>query len=115
MAVDNTLVDLILLNETNWKIVLQVNQLLKPFNEAQKILKDDKYASLSLLPAALIQIIGAQGGGEAQRRVKNLAEASQYLEGGVVTRGHGSQHVGLHPLAAFASVLDLRTKVLRAY
>jgi hypothetical protein len=68
----------------------------------------------------LIKIVGAEGGGEAQNRVENLAkrllfdfrerwkpdEASQYLEGDIVTRGRANRQIGLHPLAAFASVLD---------
>ncbi len=71
----------------------------------------------------------AQGEGEAQKRVKNLAkrllhdfcerwkpdDASQYLEGDEVTRGRLNRQVGLHPLAAFASALDPRTKLLKAY
>jgi hypothetical protein len=136
MAVDNKLPDYILLNETDWKILRQVHQLLKPFKNAQKLLEGDKYVTLSLLPiaiksirTALINIVGAEGDGEAQNRVKNLAkrllfyfrerwkpdEASQYLEGEVVTRGRGNRQVGLHPLAAFASALDPRTKLLKAY
>jgi hypothetical protein len=91
--------------------------------------------SVSLLPiaiksikTALIKIVGAEGGGEAQNRVKNLAtrllfnfrgrwkpdEASQYLEGGIVTRGRGNRQVEINPLAAFASALDPRTKLLKA-
>ncbi len=91
--------------------------------------------SLSLLPiaikairAALIMIVGAEGDGAAQNRVRNLAEpllfdfferwkqanASQYLVGDVITRGCGIQQVGLNPLAAFASALDPRTKLLKA-
>jgi hypothetical protein len=111
MAVDNQLLDYILLTETDWKILRQVHQLLKPFKNAQKLLEGDKYVTLSLLPIAiksirtdLIRIVGADGGGEAQNRVKNLAkwllfyfrerwkpdEASQYLEGDIVTRGQGT-------------------------
>jgi hypothetical protein len=136
MAVDNKLADSILLNETDWKIIKQVHHSLKPFKDAQKLLEDDNYVTLSLLPIAikairlaLIKIVGAQGDGEAQNRVKNLVkrllfdfharwkdgEASQHLEGGVVPRGRGIQQVGLHPLAAFASALDPRTKQLKAY
>jgi hypothetical protein len=136
MAVDNKLPDSILLNETDWKILRQVHGLLKPFKNAQKLLEGDKYVTPSLLPiaiksirTALIKIVGAEGGGEAQNRVKNLAkrllfdfrerwkpdEVSQYLEGDIVTRGRGNRQVGLHPLAAFASVLDPRTKLLKAY
>jgi hypothetical protein len=77
----------------------------------------------------LKESVDAKGGGRAQERVKNLAkrllfdfhdcwkpdEVSQLLEGGIVTRGHGIQQVGLHPLAAFASALDPRTKQLKAY
>ena len=136
MVVDNQLPASILLNETDWKIIMQVHQLLKPFMKAQKLLEGDKYVTLSLLPIAikaireaLKAIIDAPGGGEAQNKVKNLAkrllfdfrdrwkpdEASQYLEGDVVTRGRGIRQVGLHPLAAFASALDPRTKQLKAY
>ena len=64
-----------------------------------------------------------------QNRVRNLAKrllfdfrerwkqdnASQYLVGDVITRGRGIRQVGLHPLAAFASALDPRTKFLKAY
>jgi hypothetical protein len=42
-------------------------------------------------------------------------EASQYLEGDIVTRGRENRQVGLHPLAAFASALEPRTKLLKAY
>jgi hypothetical protein len=136
MAIDNQLADSILLNETDWKIIFQVHELLKPFKEAQKLLEGDQYVTLSLLPiaikairVALIKIVDAPGDGEAQNRVKNLAkrllfdfrerwkpdEASQYMEGAVVTRGRGIRQVGLHPLAAFASALDPRTKLLKAY
>jgi hypothetical protein len=72
MAVDNKLLDYILLNETDWKILRQVHQLLKPFKNAQKLLEGDKYVTLSLLPiaiksirTALIKIVGAAWGGEA--------------------------------------------------
>ena len=41
--------------------------------------------------------------------------SSQYLEGDEVTRGRLNRQVGLHPLAAFASALDPRTKLLKAY
>jgi hypothetical protein len=136
MAVDNKLPDYILLNETDWKILRQVHQLLKPFKNAQKLLEGDKYVTLSFLPiaiksirTALIKIVGAEGGCEAQSRVKHLGkrllfyfcerwkpdEASQYLEGDMVTRGLGNQEVGLHLLAAFASALDPRTKLFKAY
>jgi hypothetical protein len=81
MAIDNKLADSILLNETGWNIILQVHKLLQPFKEAQKLLEGDKYVTLSLLPiaikairVALITIVGAQGDGEAQNRVKNLAK-----------------------------------------
>jgi hypothetical protein len=71
----------------------------------------------------------AKGDGKAQKRVKNLAkrllfyflegpkpdEARQYLESGVITRRCGIQQVGLHSLAAFASALGPRTKILKAY
>jgi hypothetical protein len=50
LAVDNKLPDYILLNETDWKILRQVHQLLKPFKIAQKLLEGDKYVMLSLLP-----------------------------------------------------------------
>jgi hypothetical protein len=69
MAVDNKLPDYILLNETDWKILRQVHQLLKPFKNAQKLLEGEKYVTLSLLPiaiksirTALIKIVGAEGG-----------------------------------------------------
>jgi hypothetical protein len=46
-----------------------------------KILEDDKYVTLSILPiaikairAALKEIVDAKGDGEAQQRVKNLAK-----------------------------------------
>jgi hypothetical protein len=42
-------------------------------------------------------------------------EASQFVEGGIVTRGRGIRQVGLHPLAAFASALDPKIKQLEAY
>jgi hypothetical protein len=42
-------------------------------------------------------------------------EASQYLEGDIVTSGRGNRQVGLHPLAVFASALEPRTKNLKAY
>jgi hypothetical protein len=95
----------------------------KPFKSAQKLLEGEKYGTLFLLPIAiksirmaLIKIVGAEGGGAAQNRVNNLVkrllfdfrerwkpdEASQYLEGDIVTRGRGNRQVGLHPLAAFA-------------
>jgi hypothetical protein len=41
MAIDNELADSILLNETVWKIILQVHKLLEPFKEAQKLLEGD--------------------------------------------------------------------------
>jgi hypothetical protein len=77
----------------------------------------------------LKEIVDAKGDGEAQKRVNNLAkrllfdfcepwkpdEASQFLEGSIVNRGRGIWQVGLHPLAAFASALDPRTKQLKAY
>jgi hypothetical protein len=58
---------------------------------------------------ALIEIVDDKGGGEAQKRVKNLAkrllfdfrerwkpdEACQFQEGGVVTIGHGIRQVVL--------------------
>jgi hypothetical protein len=77
MAVDNKLPDYILLNETDWKILRQVHQLLTPFKNAQKLLEGEKYVMLSLLPiaikyisrTALIKIVGAEEGGEAQNRV----------------------------------------------
>jgi hypothetical protein len=136
MAVDGKLAESIVLNETDWKVIMQVHELLKPFKDAQKLLEGEKYVTLSLLPSAikairnaLIQISEAQGEGEAQKRVKNLAkrllhdfrerwkpdDASQYLEGDEVTRGRLNRQVGLHPLAAFASALDPRTKILKAY
>jgi hypothetical protein len=68
-------------NETDWKVIMQVHELLKPFKDAQKLLEGEKYVTLSLLPSAikairnaLIQISEAQGEGEAQKRVKNLAK-----------------------------------------
>jgi hypothetical protein len=136
MVVDYELPDCILLNETDWKILRQVRQLLKPFKNAQKLLEVEKFVTLSLLSiaiksirTALIKIVGAEGGGEAQNRVKNLAkrllfdfrerwkpdDASQYLEGDIVTRGRGNWQIGLHLLAAFASKLDPRKKLLKAY
>jgi hypothetical protein len=138
MALDNKLPDYILLNEADWKILRQVHQLLEPFKNAQKLLLEgDKYVTLSLLPiaiksirTALVKIVGAEGGGKAQNRVKNMAkrllfyfrcerwkpdEASQYMEGDMVIRGCGNRQVGLHPLAAFTSTLDPRTKLLKAY
>jgi hypothetical protein len=45
MDVDNKLPDSILLNETDWKIIKQVHQLLKPFKKAQKLLEGDKYVT----------------------------------------------------------------------
>jgi hypothetical protein len=129
MAVDNKLVDSILLNETDWKIIR--HELLKPIKDSHKLLKGDRYVTLSLLPiavkaikAAMIKIVGVKGDGEARNRGKNLAnfherwkpnEASQYLEGDVVTRGRGIWQVELRPLFAFASALNPRTKLLKAY
>jgi hypothetical protein len=136
MAVDNKLAASIMLNETDWKIIIQVHQLLKPFKDAQLLLEGDQYVTLSLLPfavkairVALLNIVVAPGDGEAQTRVKNLAKRllcdfrerwkqdddSQYLEGDEVTRGRMNRQVGLHPMAAFASALDPRTKLLKAY
>jgi hypothetical protein len=81
MAVDNKLPDYILLNEKDWKILRQVHQLLKPFKNAQKLLEGETYVTLSLLPIAikcirraLIKIVGAEGGGRGQNRVKHLAK-----------------------------------------
>jgi hypothetical protein len=74
MAVGNKVAYSILVNETDWKIIRQLHQLLlKPFKDAQKLLKEgDKYVTLSLLPIAikairaiLINIVGAHGDGEA--------------------------------------------------
>jgi len=80
MAVDNKLPAPILLNETDWKIIIQVHHLLQPFKDALELLEGDKYVTLSILPfaikairAALIDIVGAPGEDEAQDRVKNLA------------------------------------------
>ncbi len=81
MAVDNKLPDYILLNETDWKILKQVHQLLKPFKNAQELLKDDQYVTLSLLPiaiksirTALMKIVDSEGGGEAQNRVNKSSQ-----------------------------------------
>jgi hypothetical protein len=70
MAVNDKLVDSILISETDWKLFRQVHQLLQPFKYYQKLLEGDKYVTLSLLPiaikairAALIEIVGAKGGG----------------------------------------------------
>jgi hypothetical protein len=53
MAVDNKLAASIMLNETDWKIIIQVHQLLKPFKDAQLLLEGDQYVTLSLLPFAV--------------------------------------------------------------
>jgi hypothetical protein len=70
MAVDNKLPDYIFLNETVWKILRQIHQLLKPFKNAQKLLEGEKYGTLSLLliaiksiRMALVKIAGAEGRG----------------------------------------------------
>ncbi len=136
MALDNLLPASNLLNETDWMTIREVHKLLKPFKDAQELLEGDKYVTLSLLPiaikairAALIKIVGAEGEGAAQNRVRNLAKRllfdfrepwkpdneSQYLVGDVITKEHGIRQVGLHPMAAFASALDPRTKFLLAY
>jgi hypothetical protein len=137
VALDNRLPESILLNETDWMTIREVHKLLKQCKDAQELLEGDKYVTLSLLPiaikairAALIRIVGAgEGEGAAQNRVRNLAKrllfdfrerwkpdnASQYLVWDVITRGCGIQQVGLHRLAAFASVLDPRIKLLKAY
>jgi hypothetical protein len=136
MALHKKLPEYILLNKTDWKILRQVHQLLEPIKESQELLKGDKYVTLSILPiaikairTALKEIVDAKGDGEAHKRVNNLAkwllfnfrerwkpdEARQFLEGSIVTRGHGIRQVGLHSLAAFASALNPRTKQLKAY
>jgi protein subunit release factor A len=81
MAANNKLPDYILSNVTDWKILRHVHQFLKRFKNAQKLLEGEKHVTLSLLPIAiksirpaLIKIVGAEGGGEAQNRVKHLAK-----------------------------------------
>jgi hypothetical protein len=81
MAVDNKLADYILQNETDWKILRQVHQSLKPFKDYQKLLEGGKYVPSSALPmaikairTALRNIVGAEGDGEARNRVNNLAK-----------------------------------------
>jgi hypothetical protein len=104
---------------------------------SQELLDGDKYVTLSILliaikaiTTALIEIVDAKRGGEGHKRVNNLAkrlrfdfrerwkpdERNQFQEGGVVTtRGRGIWQAGLHPLSAFASTSDPRTKQPKAY
>jgi hypothetical protein len=50
-----------------------------------------------------------------RERWKPDEATSKYLEGDIDTKGRGNRQVGLHPLAAFASALVPRTKLLKAY
>ncbi len=59
MAVDGKLAESIVLNETDWKVIMQVHELLKPFKDAQKLLEGEKYVTRSLLPSAIKAIRNA--------------------------------------------------------
>jgi hypothetical protein len=53
MALDKKIPESILLNETDWKILRQVHQLLESFKESQELLKGDMYVTLSIFPIAI--------------------------------------------------------------
>jgi hypothetical protein len=81
MALDKKISESILLNETYWKMLRQVHQLLEPFKESQELLKGDEYFTLYILQivtkfirTALKEMVDAEVDGEAQKRIKNLAK-----------------------------------------